>query len=110
MLKFYYNGIKENGEKLQKAHYSMGGYVGMPEFVITIYNREYIRFSAEIREAFKVENDSDSMTDYFCKDRIRVMPDHELYADVLAAYVKQQMHCRKKNNSALTDCVVGGVR
>tara|TARA_R110000868_G_scaffold113754_3_gene305098 strand:- start:42 stop:353 length:312 start_codon:yes stop_codon:yes gene_type:complete len=98
MLKFFYNGIKENGEKLQKAHYSMGGYVGMPEFVITIYNREYIRFSTEIRESFKVQNDTDSMTDYFCKDTIRVMPDHALYADVLAAYVKQQDSYNRKYN------------
>ena len=98
MLKFYYNGIKENGEKLQKAHYSMGGYTNLPNDTITIYNREYIRFSAEIRESFKVENDSDSMTDYFCKDRIRVLPDHALYAEVLAAYVKQQNSYDRKYN------------
>jgi hypothetical protein len=110
MLKFFYNGIKENKDKLQKAHFSMGGYIGMPEGTITIYKRDYGRFTQEVSNSFVVQNDTDSMTDYFCKDRIRIMPDHKLYADVLAAYVKQQEHCRKRYNSALTDCVVGGVK
>tara|TARA_R110000868_G_scaffold113754_2_gene305096 strand:- start:140 stop:451 length:312 start_codon:yes stop_codon:yes gene_type:complete len=99
MLKFYYNGIKENGEKLQTAHYSMGGYTDLPDATITIYNRDYLRFSTEIRESFKVDNDTDSMTDYFCKDRIRVLPDHKLYAEVSNAYLKQQDRYSKKYNT-----------
>jgi hypothetical protein len=95
MLKFFYNGIKENGGKLQKAHYYKGGYVSLPEGTITIYARDYCRFSSEIQESFPVQNDTDSMTDYFCKDIIRVLPDNKFYNQVLAAYNKQQEHIEK---------------
>ena len=42
-LKFYWNGIKANDGKLQRAHYSIGGYTresGLSEDTITIYNKE----------------------------------------------------------------------
>ncbi len=90
MLKFYYNGIKDDGGKLQTCFYSIGKLLNHPEGTITIYKREYARFSAGIRAAFTVENDSDSMTDYFEEDRIRVEPSHLLYAEVHAALVKQE--------------------
>lgn len=37
-------------------------------------------FPVEFREAFKVENNSDSMTDYFESDCIRLLPGHPLHA------------------------------
>lgn len=96
-LKFFYNGIKANGGKLQKAHFSKGNFTheamtryGFDSETITVYSREYMRFSAEIQEAFTVENNTDSMTDYFEKDRIRVKKDHPLYAQVLKAYEAQE--------------------
>lgn len=96
-LRFYYNGIKANGGKLQKAHYSKGNLVawamekfGYDSETITIYAREYTGFSAEVRELFTVENDTDTMTDYFEKDRIRVKKDHPLYAQVLKGYEAQE--------------------
>jgi hypothetical protein len=96
-LKFFYNGIKANGGKLQKAHFSKGNLVawamekyGFDSETITIYAREYTGFSAEVKEAFTVENDTDTMTDYFEKDRIRVKKDHPLYAQVLGAYDAQE--------------------
>jgi len=95
MLKFFYNGIKENGGKLQKAYYSIGGWTTFPEQMITIYALGYSRFSSEIQESFCVQNDSDSMTDYFCKDIVRVMPGDKYYRDVLAAYIMQQEHRKK---------------
>jgi hypothetical protein len=98
MLKFFYNGIKENGGKLQKAHYSKGGWMSFPEEMITIYARDYKHFSPEIQESFPVQNDTDSMTDYFCKDTIRVLPDNKFYNEVLEAYVAQQEHRKKMRN------------
>ena len=86
-LKFYYNGIKDDGGKLQTCWYSDGKLINFPEGTITIYKRDYGHFSAGIAAAFAVENDSDLMTDYFEKDRIRVKPDHPLYQQVLAATV-----------------------
>ena len=97
VLKFFYNGIKANGGKLQKAHYSKGNLVswamekyGFDEDTITIYARGYMRFSTEIQDAFTVENDTDIMTDYFEKDRIRVKKGHPLYAQVLKGYEAQE--------------------
>lgn len=90
MLKFYYNGIKENGGKLQKAFYSMGGDIGLTGGTITIYAREYTRFSEGVRKEFTVENNSDAMTDYFEEDKIRVASNHEHYPEVLAAFEKAE--------------------
>ena len=52
-------------------------------------------FSREFREAFKVENDSDGMTDYFESDRIRVLPTHPLYEQVKKALAARQTHYGK---------------
>lgn len=93
MLKFFYNGIKANGGKLQKAHYSFGNYTtesGINPASVTIYAREYDGFCGEVATAFDVQNNTDSQTDYFEKDRIRVAPEHPLYALVVAAYDAQQ--------------------
>lgn len=84
-LKFYYNGIKDNGGKLQKCSYSDGQLIHYPAGTITIYKRDYGPFSAGVQDAFKVDNDSDMQTDYFEKDRIRVMPEHPLYQQVKTA-------------------------
>lgn len=84
-LKFYYNGIKDNGGKLQKCSYSDGQLIHYPAGTITIYKRDHEAFSQGVRDAFKVDNDSDMQTDYFEKDRIRVTPEHPLYSQVRAA-------------------------
>lgn len=91
-LKFYWNGIKENGGKLQKADICAGDYFNFPKGTITIYARDYERFSQGVRDVFRVENDSDMMTDYFEEDKIRVTPNHPLYADVKAALDKREQH------------------
>lgn len=97
MLKFYWNGIKENGGKLQRAWYSYGNLLNYPAETITIYGRDYASFSPEIQKAFTIENDSDMMTDYFEQDRIRVRPDHPLYAEVFATYQKAQTHSNARS-------------
>lgn len=98
---FYFNGIKDaKGEKLQKAHYSMGGYTNVPADMaaetISIYARDYTGFSALVRSCFEVKNDSDSMTDYFDKDSIQVLPVHPLYPMVRAAFEAQQAHRERR--------------
>jgi len=94
---FFWNGIKDaKGEKLQKAHYSMGGYTNVPAEMsadtITIYARDYSGFSSLVRDCFEVKNDSDLMSDYFDNDRIQVLPVHPLYPQVRAAFDAQQAH------------------
>jgi hypothetical protein len=92
MLKFYYNGIKDDGGKLQKCSYTSGKLLHNPEGTITIYGKHYEDFSAGVTSAFKVENGTDFQTDYFENDRIRVLPDHPLYAQVKAAVEAQEAH------------------
>ncbi len=96
MLKFFWNGIKDNGGNLQRAHYSNGKLINSPAGTITIYSKEYSAFSAGIREAFKVHNDTDIITDYFEKDRIRVEPTHPLYNKVREALAAQEAHYAKR--------------
>ena len=90
MLKFYWNGIKATNDSplLQTCSYSTGNFTersGLPADAIRIYKREYRGFTAEIREAFEVKNDSDGMTDYFETDSLTVLPSHPLYSQVLEA-------------------------
>lgn len=99
-LIFYYNGIKDGkGAALQKCSYSSCQLFHYPAGTITIYGRDYSRFSKAVREAFVVQNDSDSMTDYFENDTIRVAPSHPLFAQVKAAHEAQNSkRIRVRNN------------
>ena len=94
---FYFNGIKDGkGSKLQKAWFSLGGLTSKyPAETITIYARDYCRFSEKVRACFSVQNDTDTMTDYFDSDRIRVIPSHPLYPAVQAAMRAQDAHREK---------------
>lgn len=97
-FKFLWNGLKVNNGKLQKAHYYKGGYApeaGFPDGTITIYARTYTGFTREVWETFDVKNDTDTMTDYFEKDCIRVKPDHPLYQAVLAGCEACERHYQK---------------
>lgn len=95
MLKFYWNGIKDNGDKLQRCHYSVAPLLNHPTSTITIYARDYSGFSQGVRNAFTVQNDSEMQTDYFEKDRIRVTPTHPLYGEVMEAVKAANAHHSK---------------
>lgn len=85
-LRFFYNGVKGEDKKLQKYFFSWNA----DSKSITVYAKGCVRFSDEVRAAFKVENDSDIMTDYFEEDSFKVSPDHKLYGLVFAAYQKHE--------------------
>lgn len=89
MIKFFYNGIKGSDGKLQKCSYSDGPLLHHPVGTITIYGKRYRPFSSEVAEALVIENNSDIQTDYFENDRIRIVPNHPLYAAVKAAVDKR---------------------
>lgn len=102
---FYWNGMKDaKGAKLQRAQYSAGPYVTLPngtfdilfDGMLTIYASDYSGFSSAASAAFKVENASDPTTDYFEKDKIRVLPAHPLYPQVKAAMEQQEAHRAKR--------------
>ena len=84
-LKFFWNGIKDERGRIQLCSYSNAPLISYPAGTITIYKRDYKPFSAGVREAFSVENQSELQSDYFEKDRIRVMPSHPLHEQVLIA-------------------------
>jgi hypothetical protein len=93
-LKFFWNGVKGSDGKLQRARFSEGPFLNHPAGTMTIYAKD-CRFSAEVRAAFAVENHSDSRSDYFENDRIRVRPSHPLYSAVIAAYQKGRARTRQ---------------
>lgn len=98
MLKFYYNGIKDTDTdgKLQRCWYSDTALISYPAGTITIYARTYAHFSKGVHAAFRVENDTDIMTDYIQADLIRVEPSHALYNEVHVALTKQKTRQNKK--------------
>lgn len=101
-LRFFWNGIKVGTGKIQRCSYSLGALLRHPAGTITIYGKEYWPgFSAEVRAAFTVENDSDLQTDYFEKDRIRVTPDHPLYSEIRAAWEAHEAHYAKRFPAAV---------
>jgi len=81
-LRFYWNGIKAGDGKLQRCSYS-----SYQDGTITVHAKDYRRFSQEVRQAFTVENGTDTMTDYFENDRFRVQSGHHFY-DVISAAMK----------------------
>ena len=95
MLRFYWNGIKENGGKLQLCYYWPDKPESTAHGEITIYARHYQHFSAGIWAAFAVRNDTDLLTDYIQADRFRVTPGHPHYAAIVAAFHAKRAHCQR---------------
>lgn len=98
-IKFMYNGIKFNNQ-LYKGFYSIGQLYHSPSGTITIYAKDYKHFPKI--EGLNIENETDSMTDYFDDDKFRVTPDNKLYKEVYAAYTKQEEHNKKAHDKRLT--------
>lgn len=93
-IKFYWNGLRLNGEKtLVKCFYSLDNHVGLDECV-TIYAKGWSDLPGDL---FPVENDSDSYTDYFEHDRATLTPDHPLYKYARYAAVKAQIRDLKSS-------------
>ena len=82
-IKFYYNGLRLNGEKsLLKCSYYLG------ENSVTIYANGYSHLP---RDLFEVVNESDIYTDYFEDDRATLGPDHPLYKYARYAAAKAEL-------------------
>lgn len=75
-LKLLKKGIKING-KYYPCFYSSSKHNINGN--ATIYIKTYERIPDEARQALNVQNDSDSMTDYFEQDRIRIAPTSPYY-------------------------------
>lgn len=92
MLKFYWNGIKEDTGTLQLCTYHRGALHHHPEGTITIYGKRYRSFSQAVCQAFTVQDDTEIQSDYIVNEHIRVLPTHPLYREVLAACIKKETH------------------
>jgi len=82
-IKFLWNGIKKDG-KLYKVGYAM-----RDNGNIAIYGRNYESLP---RNLFKVTNESDIYTDYFCDDCGEIETTHPLYKYALFAFYKYEIH------------------
>ena len=71
MVKFLKKGLKFNGEYFSAWYSSAKNNVNGNA---TVYLRDYKRLPQEAHSYFNVENESDSQTDYFETDRIRIAP------------------------------------
>lgn len=93
-VRFYYNGLRVNGErKLTRCCYTLDNRHDGAECV-TIYATGYDDLP---RDIFPVENDSDSYTDYFEHDRATLFPDHPLYK--FARYAAMKANACSNNKS-----------
>jgi len=87
-MKLLKKGIKDNSGQYFPVRYSKSILCGKPIRIdqreaITIYAKNYERFSEDIRKEVLVENDSDSMTDYFEPDRIVIEKENPLFTVIL---------------------------
>lgn len=94
-IKFFYNGIKLNGEnKLVKCSYSIDNARGLSDPCVTIYARGYDDLP---RDLFPVVNNSDPYTDYFDSDHATITADHPLYPYARAAALKFEINSVKRS-------------
>lgn len=102
-IKFYWNGFKMAGsDKLQKCFYSIYGES------ITIYAADY---GASLpRDIFDVENETDTMTDYFEKDHAIVTPEHPLYKYIRFAAMAEAAHDVKRRIKWIEGRIAKGTR
>lgn len=96
-VKFVWNGIKVDG-KLYRAWYWPCTSRNMPEGTITIHAKDYTPFP-EI-PGLRTINNTDTMTDYFEKDKIYVTPLNRWYPQVLEAFKKVEDRRERKRNPA----------
>ena len=76
-IRFYYNGIRINGEKrLVKLFYSLDNDHRFAGECVSLSAYDGGSLPSDL---FPVENDTDYYTDYFDNDRATIGPDHRLY-------------------------------
>lgn len=78
VVKILKHGIRHNG-KYHRCFYSTAKLCNFPEGTITVYAWDYESLPVELAPV----NNSDSMTDYFETDKVRIVPTHPLYSEFL---------------------------
>lgn len=80
-IKFLKKGMKVNGQYFPVFYSSPKNNINGNA---TVYLRTYDSLPEEARKIFNVENSSDSQTDYFEKDRIRIAPTSPYFSQIEA--------------------------
>lgn len=102
-IKFYHNGLKINGGKLQACAYCKGKFSktsGIPEESIVVY-KCYTKlqynglFSKEVSEFFIVLNEN-PLIGVKGSDTFLVFPEHPSYPEVLKAFEIRESRIAKK--------------
>jgi hypothetical protein len=88
-IRFYFNGLKVDGGPLVRGHFSLikawsAHGRDVPTHLV-MYCKAYEPVPEEVRQAFKVENRTDLMTDYFDTDTVRIPPEHPLFREAARA-------------------------
>jgi hypothetical protein len=78
MIKFNKYNVS-NGSTKARVHYSKATLIDGRECV-TLYARDYGHDLAKVMGSEHYQNDTDIMTDYFDKGRVRIFPDSPYYA------------------------------
>ncbi len=78
-IKFLKHGIRYNGKYIP-VWYSKGKLLHHPEGTITIYANAYDK---PLPPELHPENDTELQSDYFEKDRARILPDSKYYKDIM---------------------------
>lgn len=81
MVKFMKHYVT-NGETKARVHYSHMRMASTGEECVTLYSKDY---GNDLGAIFgTIENNTDIMTDYFEKDRVRILKSNPLYEAALA--------------------------
>ena len=73
---------RDTGPKV-RCWYHRGSLRTAPD-AVTIYAKSYADSLADVFPANRVENNTELQTDYFEKDRVRILPDDPLWEDACA--------------------------
>lgn len=79
-IKFQKFALIVDGKRIP-VRYSLGSYTkesGLPVGTITIYAKGY---GSQLPSELNVSNDSDSQSDYFDKDKARILPNSKYYSE-----------------------------
>ena len=103
MVKFnLYNVTDDQGHKARVFYSTCTPPKGKP--YVTLYAKNYGESLAFLP---RCENDSDVMTDYFEKDRVRIYEGDELYAAALAAAERKSRRDKEKIDIARLQALAG---
>lgn len=91
-IKFFWNGIKVNGDKLIRCFYLLDNNDNPHSVIISA--RDYDNLPGDV---FSVRNDSDIYTDYFDSDSATIDAGHPLYIPALVAALKSNLRMVDSN-------------